>query len=212
MSMTVYVCTVHVDDEDVANIRVRDLPSQHEEGDELIVVRRYDHDKTVPPYYAAGICEQQCWTLQAAAYFELYDLCQVHDGIKHGDLFIFEHGEHSWHFELDRAWLIDKHGALAGAQPSAVCPTRLMQAKLERRFGGWSALEPAHHNGYATMRAWLDDEAVWANCTREEVYAGHDIEGTMRHRRIFKVDPNGTPAPYYLAAWEEPIGMEGGQS
>jgi len=53
-------------------------------------LRRYDYDKTVPPFWSAGICEQRCFTLPFAIFLTCYDICQWHDDVKDGDEFVFE--------------------------------------------------------------------------------------------------------------------------
>lgn len=55
------------------------------------LLRQYDYDKSVPPYWSVGISEQRCFTLPFAVYVELYDLCQVHEDLHDGDEMILEH-------------------------------------------------------------------------------------------------------------------------
>lgn len=205
--MSTYKVTVEVDEQDVANLQIHGL-LDGDGMDEILVVRRYFYDKAIPPYYAAGICEQMAFTLEAAAYLELYDLCQVHDGVHDGDVFMLEHGGCTWPFELSRAWLSDPRGVLDGLQPSAVSEhTRLMQARGKRVEGGSVQLvEPPLATGFRTLRSWLDDEDVWQNVTREEAYCKYDISGVPRYRRLFKVATNDEEQ--LLVVWEE---IEGGQ-
>jgi len=55
------------------------------------LISRYDYDKTLPPYWTAGICGQLCFTLPFAVYLELYDLCQVHEDLCKGDELVLEY-------------------------------------------------------------------------------------------------------------------------
>jgi hypothetical protein len=66
-------------------------PSSPEDTDHTDFLRQYNHDKTLPPYWSAGIAEMRCFTLPYAIYLTCYDLCQWHEDLQlDGDEFVFE--------------------------------------------------------------------------------------------------------------------------